>query len=112
MAMKEDIKEKWVAALRSGKYKQGKHRLKNGRKYCCLGVLCDISGLDEFKNRGDRGEVYLNDIMILPQEVVNWAGLETSNPVIVQKDGIIALAELNDKGANFNTIADLIEAQL
>lgn len=37
------FKAKWVAALRSGKYKQGKGFLldENG-KYCCLGVACSI----------------------------------------------------------------------
>ena len=36
------LKKKWVAALRSGKYEQGKEALRNGDKYCCLGVLCEI----------------------------------------------------------------------
>ena len=35
-----DIKEKWLTALRSGEYKQGKYYLKNDNNcYCCLGVL-------------------------------------------------------------------------
>ena len=39
-----DIKQKWVAALRSGKYKQGIHCLRSASdEYCCLGVLCDLS---------------------------------------------------------------------
>ena len=29
---------KWVRALRSGKYKQGRERLFEGKNYCCLGV--------------------------------------------------------------------------
>ena len=36
------LKKKWVVALRSGKYEQGKEALRNGDKYCCLGVLCEI----------------------------------------------------------------------
>lgn len=36
------LKKRWVAALRSGKYKQGKGTLLAGGKYCCLGVLCEI----------------------------------------------------------------------
>lgn len=43
------IKEKWVKALRSGAYRQGSEafRLRSpqfGIEYCCLGVLCEISG--------------------------------------------------------------------
>jgi hypothetical protein len=45
------LKTKWVAALRSGKYKQGRSQLKQTRNtdngdpvttFCCLGVLKDI----------------------------------------------------------------------
>lgn len=38
----------WIAALRSGKYKQGRKTLVSGDRYCCLGVLCDIAK-KEFK---------------------------------------------------------------
>lgn len=34
--------EKWVAALRSGKYQQTKDQLQNEYGYCCLGVACDL----------------------------------------------------------------------
>lgn len=41
--MNKEVKAKWVAALRSGEYKQGKGRLKNiNNEYCCLGVLCAL----------------------------------------------------------------------
>lgn len=33
---------KWVLALVSGEYKQGKGVLRRGDKYCCLGVACEI----------------------------------------------------------------------
>lgn len=38
--------QRWIDALRSGKYKQGMRALKSGTvddpKFCCLGVACDI----------------------------------------------------------------------
>ncbi len=45
--MKITMKRKWMQALRSGKYTQGKGRLKRTKKdgthtYCCLGVLRDL----------------------------------------------------------------------
>lgn len=43
--MDAQLKAKWVAALRSGKYEQGRQRLRNGDSYCCLGVLCEVAGL-------------------------------------------------------------------
>lgn len=43
--MDAELKAKWVAALRSGKYKQATGTLNDcGGGYCCLGVLLDISG--------------------------------------------------------------------
>jgi len=41
--MNRDLKDKWVKALTSGKYKQGRNLLRDGEdRYCCLGVLCDL----------------------------------------------------------------------
>lgn len=44
--MDNDIKAKWVGALRSGKYAQGTDALHNHGAYCCLGVLCSVAGAD------------------------------------------------------------------
>jgi hypothetical protein len=42
-----EVKAKWVAALRSGDYRQGRGalaaRLPDGVEYCCLGVLMEIA---------------------------------------------------------------------
>lgn len=42
--MNTELLRRWVAALRSGKYKQGKGHLHSGlcETYCCLGVLREI----------------------------------------------------------------------
>ena len=42
--MDKALKNKWIKALRSGKYRQGTGRLKLMYRYCCLGVLADIQG--------------------------------------------------------------------
>lgn len=44
--MDAQLKAKWVEALRSGEFKQGQGRLHNTENdsYCCLGVLCKLSG--------------------------------------------------------------------
>jgi hypothetical protein len=46
LKLKAGIKKAWIAALKSGKYKQGLFFLKhtsndNELSYCCLGVLCE-----------------------------------------------------------------------
>lgn len=33
---------KWIAALRSGEFKQGVKRLQTGKSFCCLGVACKV----------------------------------------------------------------------
>jgi hypothetical protein len=41
--MDKSLVERWVAALRSGKYTQGRSRLRNDdNSHCCLGVLVDV----------------------------------------------------------------------
>ncbi len=47
MALSVEVKRKWVEALRSGKFKQGKGQLyiTKDNSYCCLGVFCKINDL-------------------------------------------------------------------
>jgi hypothetical protein len=42
--MDAELKAKWVAALRSGSYKQTHGQLVKHDAYCCLGVWCVING--------------------------------------------------------------------
>lgn len=41
--MNKTLKNKWIKALRSGKYEQGKGNLNHDGRYCCLGVLCEVA---------------------------------------------------------------------
>jgi len=36
----------WIKALESGRYKQGTGYLRKDDRYCCLGVACEVSGLN------------------------------------------------------------------
>ncbi len=41
--MNGELKAKWLEALRSGRYKQGRKYLRDkNNQFCCLGVLCDV----------------------------------------------------------------------
>lgn len=43
-AQKKNLQE-WIAALRSGEYKQARETLSDSKgRMCCLGVACDIAG--------------------------------------------------------------------
>jgi hypothetical protein len=117
--MKTEIKQKWVEALRSGEYTQGKFRLYNGRSYCCLGVLCNL-----YMNEKNETWYYLTsetsdnyycdgESELLPVAVMDWAELNSGNgDPLVNVDVAHSLAELNDTlKYTFAQIADVIEAQ-
>jgi hypothetical protein len=137
--VKEDIKKKWLAALRSGEYVQGQSLLKTpDGNYCCLGVLCDLArkaGVVKVKNvTTDYGDevapMVITDTYFisatdpndksdidLPGAVQDWAGLDSSNPRVIDTNSSYEsknelLSSLNDSGRTFEEIADLIEDQL
>jgi hypothetical protein len=113
--MKTEIKEKWVAALRCDKFKQGKGFLRSDAtgtlQHCCLGVLteiyCEETGIS-FKDLTEGiGEEYL------PSEVRDWAGLNLINPEIMVQEKRMSCSEANDTyELSFNQIAEAIEKSL
>ncbi len=111
--MNVEVKAKWLEALRSGKYKQGRLYLKTDDAFCCLGILCDIYGKDGWTPDFDKNNVgiYLGKKHNLPVAVIDWSGLNSPNPHISDNE-FPSLAELNDNGGTFETIADIIEKQL
>lgn len=48
--MLASLKRKWIAALRSGKFKQGSGDLYDDGSYCCLGVLAKVQGAKVVNN--------------------------------------------------------------
>ena len=121
--MKEDIKQKWVAALCSGEYEQGRGFLKHFGEYCCLGVLCDIAAkegivsVEEVSGTEENPGVISYDGAwdVLPSSVVEWSGIVTNtghipSGVPTYCGTFTNLAELNDlTKLNFDGLADVIE---
>ena len=110
--MNPEVKTAWVQALRSGEYQQTSGGLKatsgNRASYCCLGVLCDVSGLGDWSASNCYvigGNAALG---ILPEEVAKWAGFSSSDPATGENDWT-RLSFVNDNGLSFADIADLIE---
>lgn len=93
-------RKKWVKALRSGKYKQTGGTLYSERKdaYCCLGVLCRVL-------LGNRdiigGTLFSYDAVRQAVGLSHDDGTYNSG----------CLATLNDNGAPFSKIADIIEGE-
>jgi len=110
---KQNLTE-WIAALRSGKYKQGRNALCKDGKYCCLGVACEIknqlidSSIDDHKIT-KKAEQYL-----MPEEL--WFkrtfGFQANSALfkINKQADDYTLAILNDiYNLSFKKIANLLE---
>ena len=125
--MKKEIADKWVAALRSGDYKQTKGKLANvdRTEHCCLGVLCEMAikdGVDvEMDVRhieaesADEVDVFYTEFDKEtghpPDSVRRWAGMGSPSGRLYQPayDEDTSLASLNDRNWSFKQIADVIE---
>lgn len=99
--------QKWLTALRSGKYEKVTHSLReeigqNKFGYCALGVAMKVAednGVPIAESAWSRA--------YLPYEVKNWLGATSSN---ISLNGN-SVPDLNDdEGFTFNQIADEIEA--
>lgn len=112
--MNQQIKQKWIAALRSGEYEQDTSYLRTNHGFCCLGVLTDLY-LKEINKEWIQDKMfpvyhYDEEAKILPLKVMAWAGLIECNPFL---DTGHSLSHYNDNlGYNFEQIADLIEENL
>lgn len=111
--MNTEIKKLWVDALRSGEYKQGKGRLKDEDKFCCLGVLCDLHAKTVECRTWDNNE-YNGKEYLPPSEVLEWAQLDDRLPILKSTTlNGVSLSTMNDiRGYDFNQIAAIIEKSL
>ncbi len=114
MEMNPEVKARWVAALRSGEYKQATGVLRRGGKsFCCLGVLCDLHSEFAGQWSDNNGYEYMGKVSVLPKPVMEYAHLPSAWGAFVSIDGReLALTEHNDLGRTFEEIAKAIEEQL
>lgn len=115
--MNSVIKAIWVEALLSGEYKQGTNYLKDGDKFCCLGVLCDLHSKTALKRAEwepdcTGGSTYLGDDVGLPEIVEDWAGFSEEDCPLDIDGRSGAASHHNDNGCTFKEIAKAIQEQL
>ena len=132
--MNSQVKEKWIAALRSGEYEQGKNKLRGSEGFCCLGVLCDLytqetkmvgwefRGYDENEHLPQDYWYFDEESEFLPESVMEWAGLSIANPKVKvdvtgeddEEDWFYfdEISTLNDSGYSFSALSNIIEEQL
>ncbi len=116
--LSNDIKPRWVAALRSNAYKQGHCFLRDENdRYCCMGVLCDVISPDKWKKLpNDPFYRHDGDYYALPS-VFSYTIMDMakSKPfgAVKAKPVVWPLVDLNDnRGFSFAQIADWIERNL
>ena len=128
--MDKNIAMRWVKALRSKKYKQGRGFLcrVDGRgncKYCCLGVLSELYQEDRTKNskkpmptsiiregssRSIRVKSYNTTHAVLPISVKRWSKMRSTLGFLIGSNLTTkTLADMNDGGDSFSKIATFIE---
>ncbi len=109
--MKPEIKTWWCEALTSGKYTQGKDKLRKeqtdgGVTFCCLGVLTDLYLQEKGQTWEEAG---FQDWNYLPGDVIKWAEMEDSSGDYRKEGKASCLAHDNDGGQSFKEITETIK---
>lgn len=110
--------QKWVDALRSGEYVQGRNSLLKDNTYCCLGVACEVylrgnpGGISFEVDEDGRGH-YDNYSGFLPPKVMEWLGVDDDSPEVTDQFANTSRRSaiyINDNLRwDFNQIADGLE---
>lgn len=104
--MNRDLKAKWIAALRSGEYRQVHGELRSGsggtERFCCLGVLCEVARVRRVVQEQYRFDDGTISGICLAGALLAAVGDDRQNQ----------LMSLNDAPTAFADIADWIETHI
>ena len=110
------LARKWLDALRSSEYEQTTGLLRDDKGFCCLGVLCDISGLGEWERDEDGDYAFHvpgHVERVFPPDAVDEALGVIARYIGLNGDfSVQMLSSLNDNGKTFPEIADEIQRRL
>jgi len=97
----------WIAALRSGQYRQGTGTLRwpdeDGDRFCCLGVACEVLGASW------DGGYYDGSGTFLPSTIASKLGFKNESPRLTK--ALTCVAANDGMGWSFARIADALEAR-
>src|ERR1035437_1012294 len=110
--------QSYLEALRSGRYEQAQGSLREGNRFCCLGVACDVYRELTGKGAGDT-DVFVSDTggdtNYMPPEVMKFYGFrnrrgeyDVSGPNVPHKRKL-ADDDNDEDRKSFSEIADIIE---
>ena len=111
--LERNFKRKWVAALRSGKYKQTISSLYDAGGFCCLGVMCALRGakLDEMDQVSLPGELpNFNELFNIDSDHAEFFSGGGQAWQVPYCGKMVYLSGLNDDHRlSFKQIANIIE---
>lgn len=129
------IEQHWIPALESEQFRQTRFCLHtNDGAYCCLGVLCEISGVGGWKKWSENNFAYIveggSEMRVLvdiipPRPVAEMAGLRDGTTIdlipgrragdywnagnlLDNSEVRMSLASMNDRGCTFGEIAAVL----
>lgn len=105
------MQTQWVEALESGKYPQGKSKLRTiDNEFCCLGVACDLFGPKPEVVQTTIGNIYAYDgqYNYLPASLQEKLKFHTQDGKNIATN--THLTYLNDDGKTFVEIAQMVRA--
>ena len=123
--MPKELKDKWVAALRSGEYTQTTGIMQTPEGFCVLGVLQIVADGKVQTDSCEQGEMFafLPTVEWLKNHGISFIynGHYNCTPIVsfMEKDQkgnefahVSSITVLNDQKYDFNKLADIIEAQI
>lgn len=108
--MSNVLLDQWILALRSGKYEQGHYALCYDNKFCCLGVLCDLSKRGEWLacTAGNVSYYVVRGEVRQKSDAPYLVWDQVSNDLLLKQTDLIRFNDAERK--TFNEIADIIQA--
>lgn len=110
-----EFKQRWLTALRSGKYAQGQRALRQhgtltgATSYCCLGVALDVKDATQWKPSDSSS--WQDDWNGCRSAIANNL-LAKAIDEALEETTVQILARFNDRGDTFANIAEWIESHL
>lgn len=105
--MDKECKKLWIMALRSGKYQQGTRFLRNGDKFCALGVLMDILSTKSWMPA--KLSACIDENVFQNDGRIGQLSKDVQRKAHISRDDMVRISSISDRETPFLEIADWVE---
>ena len=106
-------RERWVAALRSGAYRQGRNHLRSGLPddscFCVWGVACDVADPRLWTPAGESGWFYATNKYSPSDAIEKLYGIREGDGLLQASIGDDLMYGNDTRWMSFDELADCIE---